>query len=38
MSSKRRRFDRRRIDPGFALIVGLAIGTALVLLLASWWR
>jgi hypothetical protein len=38
MSSKRRRFDRRGVDPGLALIVGIAVGTALVLLLASWWR
>ena len=38
MSSKRRRFKRRGVDPGFVLIAGIAIGTALVLLLVSWWR
>jgi hypothetical protein len=37
MSSKRRRFHRRGVDPGLALIIGIAVGTALVLLLASWW-
>jgi hypothetical protein len=38
MSSKRRRFERRGVDPGLALIIGIAVGTVLVLLLASWWR
>jgi hypothetical protein len=38
VNSKRRRFERRGVDPGLALIIGIAVGTALVLLLASWWR
>ena len=43
MSSKRRRFGRRGVDLGLALIVGIAVGTAQALgafhksEIEKWW-